>query len=102
MRPIHGNVVCEQSANALIYMSAQGLIASPEQAMMDDEQIRARVDRPGDGLQRRIYRHSNPPHRTDVLHLKAVECIGIVGYLLDAKHRIEILDDRLEWNRRHD
>src|SRR3982750_1081191 len=45
VRRVHGDVVCDQPSNALVDLTADWLRSSPEQAMVDDQQIGAILDR---------------------------------------------------------
>jgi hypothetical protein len=82
MRCVHRDVVRDQSANPLVHVAANGLSASPEEAVMNDQQIRVLLDRTFDRARRCIDGDGAPRDWPDVLDLNAIHGAAIVGHLV--------------------
>ena len=90
MRRVHRDVVSDQSTNTLIDVTANGLSASPEKAMVDNQQIGSLLDGALDGTRRGIDRHGAASDRSNVLDLNSVHRAAVVRHFARAQHPVEV------------
>lgn len=96
MGAVNGQIVLNRQFQLSIAGSGRRLQATPKQPVMDDQQVRTRLDRHAEDRFAGIHRRSHPVNRAGVFQLEAVERIGMVIELQDTEQIILILHDFFE------
>src|SRR6266571_3585671 len=93
VRTIDREVVVQQTAEQLVVRPRPGMRPAPEQAVMDDQEVGARVDGEADRRQTRVHRGGDPRDRAPVLDLQSVDGALVIVELARAQEAVAVADD---------
>ncbi len=101
VRTVNREVVVQQLAEQLVVRARPGMRPAPEQTVMDDQEVGARVDGEADRRQTRVHRGGDARDGASVLDLQSVDGAFVIVELARAQEAVAITDDFKQGERCH-